>query len=60
MRIAAHWARVALPCGASVSALMPVMTPLSIAQLMASAAQSLTLPASDQALSGAVPSGSPA
>ncbi len=38
MKIAAHWARVAVPCGTSVVEVMPSMMPLPMAQRMASTA----------------------
>ena len=60
MSMAAAWARVALPCGASVVSLAPVIMPLSTAQDMASTAQELTLPASVYFPRPAEASGSPA
>ena len=60
MSIAAHWARVAVPCGSRVTAVTPVMMPSSSAQTMASLAQSLTLAASRQELRPPLTAGSPA
>ena len=48
--MAAIWARVAPPCGSRMTApfpsVVPLMIPFITIQLIASAAQSLTLPAS--------------
>ena len=42
MSMAAHWARVAVPRGASVVSVTPVIMPFSTAQAIASTAQALT------------------
>ena len=46
MSIAAHSARVAVPCGTSVDSVTPVMMPFSTAQRIAGSAQELTESAS--------------
>ena len=53
--IAAAWALVAVPCGDSMPPPMPEITPSPSAQLMASLAQLLTLPASANSLSAMPP-----